>query len=88
MPPKPFNITFDSITSNSFRDIWEAPKVIGEFDKYQVLISTSEQEKDIPRTIDTVNTLEFNKGLESGNSRSENRFGQSHFVASYCKCYT
>lgn len=68
VPLKPLNVTFDneSVTSNSFRVIWEAPKGMSEFDKYQVSISTSRRQQNVPRTDDSVNWLEFKENLEPG----------------------
>lgn len=68
VPLKPLNVTFDrdSITSNSFRVIWEAPKGMSEFDKYQVSLSNSRRQQNVPRTGDVVNWLEFRENLEPG----------------------
>lgn len=68
VPLKPLNVTFDkdSITSNSFRVIWEAPKGMSEFDKYQVSISNSRRQQNVPRTGDAVTWLEFRDNLEPG----------------------
>lgn len=68
VPLKPLNVSFDkdSITSNSFRVIWEAPKGMSEFDKYQVSISTSRRQQNVPRTGDAVSWLEFKENLEPG----------------------
>lgn len=46
----------------------QIPEDLVEFDKYKVSISTSEQQYDVPRTSGTVNSMEFNEGLESGHS--------------------
>lgn len=68
VPLKPLNVTFDrdSITSNSFRVIWEPPKGMSEFDKYQVSISNSRRQQNVPRTDDSVTWLEFRENLEPG----------------------
>lgn len=68
VPLKPLNVTFDkdSITSNSFRVIWEAPKGMSEFDKYQVSLSNSRRQQNVARTEETVNWLEFKENLDPG----------------------
>lgn len=68
VPLKPQNVTFDKdyTTSNGFRVIWEAPKGMSEFDKYQVSISTSRRQQNVPRTPETINWLEFRDNLEPG----------------------
>ncbi|XP_055303935.1 tyrosine-protein phosphatase 10D-like isoform X5 [Sitodiplosis mosellana] len=68
VPLKPLNVSFDkdSTTSNSFRVIWEAPKGMSEFDKYQVSISNSRRQQNVPRTVETITWLEFKDGLEPG----------------------
>lgn len=65
VPLKPLNVTFD-IISNGFKVMWEAPKGISEFDKYQVSISTSRRQQTIPRTSDPTPSLEIKENLEPG----------------------
>lgn len=68
VPLKPLNVTFDkdSITSNGFRVIWEAPKGMSEFDKYQVSISTSRRQQNVPRTTQSIGSAEFKETFEPG----------------------
>lgn len=68
VPLKPSNVTFDpdSTSSNGFRVMWESPKGMSEFDKYQVSISTSRRQQTVPRTGDSVAWLEFKDNLEPG----------------------
>lgn len=68
VPLKPSNVTFDrdSTSSNGFRVMWEAPKGMSEFDKYQVSISTSRRQQTVPRTGDNVAWMEFKDNLEPG----------------------
>ncbi|XP_049533500.1 tyrosine-protein phosphatase 10D isoform X1 [Anopheles darlingi] len=69
VPLRPLNVTFDkkSITENSFKVMWEAPKGISEFDKYQVSLSTSRRQQAVLRN-DNENMawLEFKENLEPG----------------------
>ncbi|XP_037919047.1 tyrosine-protein phosphatase 10D isoform X2 [Hermetia illucens] len=68
VPLRPMNVTFDkdSITSNSFKVMWEAPKGISEFDKYQISLSTSRRQQTVQRTGEPIEWLEFKEGLEPG----------------------
>lgn len=68
VPLKPSNVTFDhdSTSSNGFRVMWESPKGMSEFDKYQVSISSSRRQQTVPRTGDSVAWLEFKDNLEPG----------------------
>lgn len=68
VPLKPSNVTvdLDSTSSNGFRVMWEAPRGMSEFDKYQVSISTSRRQQTVPRTGNSVAWLEFNDNLEPG----------------------
>lgn len=68
VPLKASNVTFDhdATSSNGFRVMWEAPKGMSEFDKYQVSISTSRRQQTVPRTGDSVAWLEFKDNLEPG----------------------
>uniref|UniRef100_A0A1B0GHW2 protein-tyrosine-phosphatase n=2 Tax=Lutzomyia longipalpis TaxID=7200 RepID=A0A1B0GHW2_LUTLO len=68
VPLRPMNVSFDwnSITSNSFKVQWEAPKGNSEFDKYQVSLATSRRQQFVPRTSDSVAWLEFRENLEPG----------------------
>ena len=67
VPLKPMNVTFvpGSISTNGFKVMWEAPKGISEFDKYQVSITTRRQQT-IPRGADSTMSLEFKESLEPG----------------------
>lgn len=68
VPLRPSNVTFerDSVSSNSFRVWWEAPKGISEFDKYQVSISMSRKQHFVSRTAENFAVLEYSEGLEAG----------------------
>lgn len=68
VPLKPTNVTFDpdSISTNGFKVIWEAPKGISEFDKYQVSLSTSRRQQTVPRGTENTVGLEFKENLEPG----------------------
>lgn len=68
VPLRPMNVTFDkeSIYSNSFKVMWEAPKGISEFDKYQVSLSTSRRQLFVARTNENNAFLEFKESLEPG----------------------
>ncbi|XP_059616511.1 tyrosine-protein phosphatase 10D isoform X1 [Phlebotomus argentipes] len=70
VPLRPMNVSFDwaSITSNSFKVMWEAPKGNSEFDKYQVSVTNSRRQQFVPRTSDSVAWLEFRENLEPGKS--------------------
>lgn len=70
VPLKPLNVTFDpeSVTSTGFRVMWEAPKGMSEFDKYQVSISTSRRQQTVPRSTDSIASIEFRENLEPGKS--------------------
>nr|XP_040229845.2 tyrosine-protein phosphatase 10D isoform X2 [Anopheles coluzzii] len=69
VPLRPMNVTFDkkSITENSFKVMWEAPKGTSEFDKYQVSLSTSRRQQAVLRN-DNENMawLEFKDNLDPG----------------------
>lgn len=67
VPLKPINVTYDpeSITSNGFRVMWEAPKGFSEFDKYQVS-STSRRQQTVPRSTDSSAWLDIRENLEPG----------------------
>ncbi|XP_035899329.1 tyrosine-protein phosphatase 10D isoform X4 [Anopheles stephensi] len=69
VPLRPMNVTFDkkSITENSFKVMWEAPKGTSEFDKYQVSLSTSRRQQAVLRN-DNENMawLEFKENLDPG----------------------
>ncbi|XP_055843971.1 tyrosine-protein phosphatase 10D-like isoform X3 [Episyrphus balteatus] len=68
VPLRPLNVTFDkdSITSNAFKVLWESPKGVSEFDKYQVSLSTSRRQSTVTRSNDPVASLEFRDNLEPG----------------------
>lgn len=69
VPLRPMNVTFDkkAITENSFKVMWEAPKGISEFDKYQVSISATRRQQAVLRN-DNENMawLEFKDNLDPG----------------------
>ncbi|XP_055611561.1 tyrosine-protein phosphatase 10D isoform X3 [Uranotaenia lowii] len=69
VPLRPMNVTFDrkAITENSFKVMWEAPKGISEFDKYQVSISATRRQQAVIRN-DNENMawLEFKDNLDPG----------------------
>ncbi|XP_075158731.1 protein tyrosine phosphatase 4E isoform X3 [Haematobia irritans] len=68
VPLRPLNVTFDKdyITSNSFRVLWEAPKGVSEFDKYQVSLATSRRQSTVPRTDDPIAFFDFRDIPEPG----------------------
>lgn len=68
VPLKPTNVTFDqdSILSSGFRVMWEAPKGMSEFDKYQISISTSRRQQTVPRSNENYAYLDFKENLEPG----------------------
>ncbi|XP_037894870.1 tyrosine-protein phosphatase 10D isoform X1 [Glossina fuscipes] len=68
VPLRPLNVTFDKdfITSNSFRVLWEAPKGVSEFDKYQVSFAASRRQSNVPRTDDTTAYFDFRDIPEPG----------------------
>uniref|UniRef100_W4VRK2 protein-tyrosine-phosphatase n=1 Tax=Corethrella appendiculata TaxID=1370023 RepID=W4VRK2_9DIPT len=69
VPLRPMNVTFDrhSLTENSFKVMWEAPRGISEFDKYQVSLSTSRRQQAVLRNDnENVASLEFHDNLEPG----------------------
>lgn len=68
VPLRPLNVTFDKdfITSNSFRVLWEAPKGVSEFDKYQVSLSTSRRQSTVQRTNDAIASFDFRDIMEPG----------------------
>lgn len=68
VPLKPMNVSFvaDSISTSGFKVMWEAPKGISEFDKYQVSLSTSRRQQTMARGTDTIVSLEFKETLEPG----------------------
>ncbi|XP_053697410.1 tyrosine-protein phosphatase 10D isoform X2 [Sabethes cyaneus] len=69
VPLRPMNVTFDkkAITENSFKVMWEAPKTISEFDKYQVSISATRRQQSVTRDDnESMAWLEFKDNLEPG----------------------
>lgn len=68
VPLRPMNVTFDtdSISSNSFKVMWESPKGTSEFDKYQVSISGSRRQQFVSRNAENYAVLEYHEGLEAG----------------------
>ncbi|XP_070491352.1 tyrosine-protein phosphatase 10D isoform X3 [Chironomus tepperi] len=69
VPLRPLNVTFDrdSITEHSFKAIWEPPRGISEFDKYQVSLSTTQRrQQGVAKTDDGPVSLEFKDNLEPG----------------------
>ncbi|KAL5277336.1 hypothetical protein ACFFRR_002529 [Megaselia abdita] len=68
VPLRPTNVTIDreTITSNAFKVVWEAPKGVSEFDKYQVSLSTSRRQSTVGRTNEPKASLEFRDNLEPG----------------------
>lgn len=68
VPLRPLNVTFDrdAITETSFKVMWEAPKGLSEFDKYQVSISQSRRQQAVMRGDDTHTFLDFRDNLEPG----------------------
>ncbi|XP_052863483.1 tyrosine-protein phosphatase 10D [Anopheles cruzii] len=67
VPLRPLNVTFDkkSITENSFKVMWEAPKGFSEFDKYQVNLSTARRQQVVLRNdYENIIWLEFKDGPE------------------------
>ncbi|XP_062554355.1 tyrosine-protein phosphatase 10D isoform X3 [Armigeres subalbatus] len=69
VPLRPLNVTFDkkTITENAFKVMWEAPKGISEFDKYQVSVAAARRQVQVMRN-DNENMawLEFKDSLEPG----------------------
>ncbi len=68
VPLRPLNVTFDrdSITEHSFRVMWEPPKGVSEFDKYQVSLSPSRRQQGVLKTDDGPVSLDFKENLEPG----------------------
>lgn len=74
VPLKPLNVTVDndSVTSNSFRVMWQAPKEMSEFDAYQVMIESDSAplfgwpSRHLPRNKNPLNSIEFNEDLLPG----------------------
>ncbi|XP_052855612.1 tyrosine-protein phosphatase 10D isoform X1 [Drosophila gunungcola] len=68
VPLRPLNVTFDRdfITSNSFRVLWEAPKGVSEFDKYQVSVATTRRQSTVPRSNEPVAFYDFRDIVEPG----------------------
>ncbi|KAG5683461.1 hypothetical protein PVAND_012739 [Polypedilum vanderplanki] len=69
VPLRPLNVTFDrdSITEHSFKAIWEPPRGLSEFDKYQVSLSTTQRrQQGVSKTDDGPVSLEFKDNLEPG----------------------
>ncbi|XP_017052134.1 tyrosine-protein phosphatase 10D isoform X2 [Drosophila ficusphila] len=68
VPLRPLNVTFDRdfITSNSFRVLWEAPKGVSEFDKYQVSVATTRRQSTVPRSNEPVAFFDFRDIAEPG----------------------
>nr|XP_036218384.1 tyrosine-protein phosphatase 10D isoform X3 [Bactrocera oleae] len=68
VPLRPLNVTFDKdyITSNSFRVLWEAPKGISEFDKYQVSLAASRRQSTVSRNNDPIAYFDFRDITEPG----------------------
>ncbi|XP_058454962.1 tyrosine-protein phosphatase 10D isoform X2 [Malaya genurostris] len=69
VPLRPMNVTFDkkAVTENSFKVLWEAPKGISEFDKYQVSISATRRQQAVIRNDnENMASLEFKDNLDPG----------------------
>lgn len=68
VPLRPTNVTIDreTITSNAFKVVWESPKGVSEFDKYQVSLSTSRRQSTVGRTNEPKASLEFRDNLDPG----------------------
>ncbi|XP_058822089.1 tyrosine-protein phosphatase 10D isoform X2 [Topomyia yanbarensis] len=69
VPLRPMNVTFDkkAVTENSFKVLWEAPKGISEFDKYQVSISATRRQQAVQRNDnENMASLEFKDNLDPG----------------------
>lgn len=68
VPLRPLNVTFDKdyITSNSFRVLWEAPRGVSEFDKYQVSLATSRRQSTVSRMDDSTAFFDFRDITEPG----------------------
>uniref|UniRef100_A0A6A7G6Z0 protein-tyrosine-phosphatase n=2 Tax=Hirondellea gigas TaxID=1518452 RepID=A0A6A7G6Z0_9CRUS len=67
IPPPPRNVTFDirRLTSDSFVVRWQAPKIKGEFDRYQLSLRVKKQ---APIIVDStaMREAEFSNGIEPG----------------------
>lgn len=70
VPLRPLNITFDknSITSHSFKVMWETPKGISEFDKYQLSLASLRRIQPVTRNREDQNFWEFKDHLEPGHN--------------------
>lgn len=68
VPLRPLNVTFDKdfITSNSFRVLWEAPKGVSEFDKYQVSVATTRRQSTVARSNEPIAYFDFRDIAEPG----------------------
>ena len=68
VPLSPTNITFDrtSLTSLSFDVRWQPPKVMSEFDRYQVSLGT--KNSNVPKVVarDAPRVVHFDEELEPG----------------------
>ncbi|XP_015595077.1 tyrosine-protein phosphatase 10D isoform X2 [Cephus cinctus] len=67
VPLRPLNVTFEksSVTSSSFRVLWNPPNGTSEFDKYQVSLGGNRRLNPVTRNTDDENWWEF-KDLEPG----------------------